>query len=82
MRQLWSAVLIYSDMYFYPIIVFGVDTSSFANKVAQNVFKTSFFRCQVQGSLLMENKVLEWIACRLAYWLILLNIMMDTKWIM
>ena len=53
----------YSDMYFYPLIVFDVDTSSFVNKVAQNFFNTSFFGCQVQGSLLMENKVPEWIAC-------------------
>ena len=31
----------------YPIIVFDVDTSSFANKVFQSIFKAPFFCCQV-----------------------------------
>ena len=61
----------------HPIIVFDVDISSFAKKVAQNVFKTPVFCCQVQGSPLMENKVTEWLIYRSVYWLILH--MMDTK---
>ena len=64
MRQFkfWSAVLlIYSNMYCYPLIVFDVDISSFAKKVAQNLFKTSFFCCQVQGSSLMEKKKVKWL---------------------
>ena len=54
----------------YPIIVFDVDTSSFANKVFQSIFKAPFFCCQVWGSLLMENKVIEWLACRLLHSLV------------
>ena len=48
-------------MYCYPLIVFDVDTSSFAKKVVQNFFKTSFFCCQVQGSSLMEKKEVKWL---------------------
>ena len=92
MRQfkLWSAVLIYSDMYCYPLIVFDVDTSSFAKKVAQNVFKTSFFCCQVQGSLLMEKKLndsqytyispLVWIMHKCEPRTLLTDLSSDMKW--
>ena len=45
----------------YPIIVFDVDISSFVKKIAQNVFKTPFFCCQVQGSPLMENHETNWM---------------------
>lgn len=55
----------------YPIIVFHVDISSFVNKRAQNFFKTSFLCSHVQGCLLMENKIIEWLACQSVYWLIL-----------
>ena len=42
--------------YIYPIIVFDIDISSFANKISQNMFTTAFLSSHVKGSQLHDRK--------------------------
>ena len=51
-----SAPLTFGSMYVYPIIIFGVDISFFANKVFHNFRAASSFSCHMQGSHLMERR--------------------------
>ena len=55
--------------YIYPIVVFDVDISSFANKISQNVFTTAFLSSHVQGSQLHgEEKKTTEVIDRLQGW--------------